>query len=636
MLLIVLSLTLSANLFAQVAHVAVCQATPLPTTSNDASLLSRLVADLGDPSALASLKAIRYTTVISTGTEANPVNVEVTQTRAYPDRFVMSTRILGATESYLEASPTGAFVQPSGGSRTSLPEAMRDELLKTVRLDRFYVGQNIGSSTVTVKDTGTEQIDGVEAAVLHIDVEGAEATWYVGRADGRLLRTVAKVPVMGGMVDSVVDYSDWRSCDGLTVSFQRAITQGGRASQEKVLAVELNPSMAALPSAGVTLHSLFATNVLAAGYKGIKIGQPISALPSEVSCSVVFCEGTYKGDFWRVSTLDGKVLDFDVIYVGASLDNSSRVSKNMTLSKAIRIHSLQPGLAAPDFGLAKDNQKRTYGVVDKANAILYKVVGAATDPTSAVAEVSYLSRDAPVLRARTIPEAAALVRAAQAEEVHDETILASAPDSPKVGMGQSPTTMPKPFTPPPSDPWSWVIAQSAAQKNPDLRKVKWGMTQAEVLATEPTKPSNSHQDQGRLFLTYGDIKLVNLDARLVYIFVSDKLLRAKYIFVTEHTNKNDFLEDYFNIDDGLNDKYGKAKMNADWKNQLYLDDKSQWGFAISLGHLALKTRWENPRTKIGHYLDGENYQITHQIEYVSVGLEALEDSLLSSQSKDAL
>ena len=120
---------------------------------------------------------------------------------------------------------------------------MRDELLKTVRLDRFYVGQNIGSSKVTVTDTGTERIGDVEAAALHLNVEEAEATWYVDRANGRLLRTVAKVPVMGTMVDSVVDYSDWRNCDGLMISFQRAITQGGKASQEKVLAVELNPAV---------------------------------------------------------------------------------------------------------------------------------------------------------------------------------------------------------------------------------------------------------------------------------------------------------------------------------------------------------------------------------------------------------
>jgi hypothetical protein len=162
---------------------------------------------------------------------------------------VLITRILGETESInrLEASPASAFVQLSGGAKTNLPEAIRDKILKTVRLDRFYVGQNIGSSKVTVTDTGTERIGDVEVAALHLNVEGAEATWYVGRADGRLLRTVAKVPVMGGMVDSVVGYSDWRSCDGLIVPFQRATMQGGKASQERVLTVELTPSMTALP-----------------------------------------------------------------------------------------------------------------------------------------------------------------------------------------------------------------------------------------------------------------------------------------------------------------------------------------------------------------------------------------------------
>jgi hypothetical protein len=252
--LVALSLTLSANLFAQVPHVAVCRTASQPATSNDASLMSRFVSGLGDATTLASLKAIRYTTVISVGTGANPVKVEVTQTRVYPDRLILVTRIPGGAENYLEASPTGAFTQLSGGPRTNLPEAMRDELLKTVRLDRFYVGQNVIGRKVTVADTGTERIGDVDAAVLRINVEGAEVTWYVERADGRLLRSVAKVPVMGGMVDQVVEYSDWRNCDGLTVSFQRTITQVGKpSSEERVLAVELNPSMNALPSADSTI-----------------------------------------------------------------------------------------------------------------------------------------------------------------------------------------------------------------------------------------------------------------------------------------------------------------------------------------------------------------------------------------------
>jgi hypothetical protein len=243
-----LSLILSANIFAQVAHMAVCKPASLPPTTNNESLMSRIVADLGDANALASLKAIRYTTSTLTGADANPVNV-VTLTRAYPDRLMVVTRIPSGTESYMEASPAGAFVQPAGGQRSSLPEEWRDCFVKSVRLDRFYVGQNTGTGKVSVTESGTTRIGDVEAAVLHVNVEGAEATWYVGRADGRLLRTVAKVPDVGGLADSVVDYSDWRNCDGLTVPFQRVTTQGGKTTLNKVLTVELNPIISALPSA---------------------------------------------------------------------------------------------------------------------------------------------------------------------------------------------------------------------------------------------------------------------------------------------------------------------------------------------------------------------------------------------------
>ncbi len=204
---------------------------------------SSFVASLGDPNALASLKAIRYTTEISAGAEASAVKVEVMQTRIYPDRLVMITHIPGGLESHLEASPAGASRQVLGGSKTNLPGAMRDELLKTVRRDRFYIGQNVGSGKVTVTETGTERIGDVEAAVLRLNVDGADATWYVSRADGKLLRTVTKVPAATGMVDSVVDYSDWRSCEGLVVPFQRAITEGGKFSRERVLGVEFNPSL---------------------------------------------------------------------------------------------------------------------------------------------------------------------------------------------------------------------------------------------------------------------------------------------------------------------------------------------------------------------------------------------------------
>ena len=92
-----------------------------------------------------------------------------------------------------------------------------------------------------------------------------------------------------------------------------------------------------------------------------------------------------------MSELGGKVLMFDVVYVGTSLDTEITISQALPLAKAIRLHSLQPGLSPPVMGLAtRVDDHRVYGIVDTANAISYYVTGPPTSPDSMVSEVSLL------------------------------------------------------------------------------------------------------------------------------------------------------------------------------------------------------------------------------------------------------
>ena len=99
-----------------------------------------------------------------------------------------------------------------------------------------------------VIETRKEMLGGNEVAVLRLDSGGAQVTWYVSPTDGRLLRSVTQVASPAGMVDAVVDYSDWRVCDGLAIPFLRAMTIGGKVGEEKILSVDLNPSMPAAPA----------------------------------------------------------------------------------------------------------------------------------------------------------------------------------------------------------------------------------------------------------------------------------------------------------------------------------------------------------------------------------------------------
>jgi hypothetical protein len=69
-----------------------------------------------------------------------------------------------------------------------------------------------------------------------------------------------------------------------------------------------------------------------------------------------------------------------------------------------------------------------------------------------------------------------------------------------------------------------------------------------------------------------------------------------------------------------------------WKDDLYKDDKSEWGFAVSLGHLAYGASWETSATKIEIMLLGDNYEINLFLSYFS---KELEEWVKQTEEKEA-
>ncbi len=184
----------------------------------------------------------------------------------------------------------------------------------------------------------------------------------------------------------------------------------------------------------------------------------------------------------------------------------------------------------------------------------------------------------------------------------------------------------------------------------DFRKATWGMTQAQVMATEPDRPAEVRQENGEVVVKYQSGNGAELVGRLIYIFANDKLVRAKYVSNAEHSDLNDFIVDFRGIEPVLAEKYGKpANERAVWENDAYqlerlpyldqdralasdiLPSDPNVGLSISMGYLRLYTQRSSARTKIVHTLTGENHRIVHQIEYRSVELEALENKVLHKQ-----
>jgi len=164
-----------------------------------------------------------------------------------------------------------------------------------------------------------------------------------------------------------------------------------------------------------------------------------------------------------------------------------------------------------------------------------------------------------------------------------------------------------------------------------FRKTKWGMSAAEVKASEPLEVN----EKAANMLAY-KTKVIGKDVFLGYIFIDDQLVRARYVLSESHSNKSDFIKDYNDFKKILEKKYGPPKLDKTrWKNDLYKDDPSHWGMAISMGHLVYFSIWETSSTKISSILSGDNFKINCGVDFRSKKLEALEKKAEEKKALDA-
>jgi hypothetical protein len=175
-----------------------------------------------------------------------------------------------------------------------------------------------------------------------------------------------------------------------------------------------------------------------------------------------------------------------------------------------------------------------------------------------------------------------------------------------------------------------VIGASGAVAD-DFRDSTWGDS-IESVKESAGEPAQSTEDT----LVY-KVSIKGLDAVLIYQFTAGKLTSAGYLFTESHSNKNLYISDYSTIHGLVNQKYGKPESNdAVWLNDLYRDDPSNYGTAVSIGHYVKQAIWETERTKIMHTLRGDNFEITHGINYLSKELESLSEETKEKEAMDQL
>lgn len=145
-----------------------------------------------------------------------------------------------------------------------------------------------------------------------------------------------------------------------------------------------------------------------------------------------------------------------------------------------------------------------------------------------------------------------------------------------------------------------------------FRGFSWGTLRADIIKKEG-EPKVEVKNN---LLYTGSV--AKKEVIILYDIKDNKLVSGGYSFTGKHVNKNLYIDDFEDVKNELIKKYGKpSEDDIDWSNDLYKNDPSDWGKAISYGYLEYNTIWDSENTRIILCLTGDNYEIKLMIAYLS-------------------
>ena len=153
----------------------------------------------------------------------------------------------------------------------------------------------------------------------------------------------------------------------------------------------------------------------------------------------------------------------------------------------------------------------------------------------------------------------------------------------------------------------------------DFRQTRWGMSQAEVLASEPIEPAQKSENLIRY-----ETEVLGKNVDLLFSFVDDKLVGASYRLHENYLVSDHFIRTYSEFQKALREKYGNPKEdNIMWVNNMYQNARSKRGLALSLGHVIYDSAWDTAKATIRCSLREQNYNILCQVDYRSRAFDYL-------------
>lgn len=152
-----------------------------------------------------------------------------------------------------------------------------------------------------------------------------------------------------------------------------------------------------------------------------------------------------------------------------------------------------------------------------------------------------------------------------------------------------------------------------------FRGYAWGTSLDEIKQKEVTSDMVENVDysisDGKLIIAEGKVSTYN--ANICFEFDGEnKLISGQYNITEKHSDYTGYYNDFEDLADLYSKKYGEPQSHDLWKNDLYKDDKSEWGLAAACGHATFWRTWDaDDGSEIIIGLIGDNFKNSTFILY---------------------
>ena len=204
------------------------------------ALVKKVIEAAGGVTKLQAIKAIRQKSTVTLKEQG--VSVDAEQTEVGDDKVHLKMNTPGGEMVIVATAQAGFMSMAAMGGTRDLPSSQREDTLKGLHREVWYIAQHIDDPKFSFAAQGKEKIGDVEAAVLDINGAGDQLRWFIDPRNGHVLRAQFQGNSPSGPGTQVVESSEWKTVDGVTVPFHEEISTNGQPSFSiAVSSVEFNP-----------------------------------------------------------------------------------------------------------------------------------------------------------------------------------------------------------------------------------------------------------------------------------------------------------------------------------------------------------------------------------------------------------